>query len=236
MFFEYLNRYQRRIAASSILVLGIVQLCVDSWALVKIQEHEELVMFLFGTAMPKSMLNELTYQQAMSRFLRLKINLSKDLLEILDKLRIAVVLGIVAGILQLFSSASVIISKGTTVDIFWLVLNLIVSVLLSVAVPFIAINMVRDVPYHQILLTVTAVNLFILAHIWIINFIAVVNTMCCGGEKSQTSSAENIVQGETRRASRTIAEEETPTPTLSTSREPRPRPTRPSLPILQRST
>ncbi|ODM96169.1 hypothetical protein Ocin01_10509 [Orchesella cincta] len=234
MFFVFLNRYQRTIAASSILVLGITQICLDSWALHKIQEHEELMMFLTGTGMPKSILNDMTYEQAISYFSRLKGFMRKDLLEVLDKLRIAVVLGIVAGILQLFSSASVIISKGTTVDIFWLLLNFIVSVLLSIAVAFIAINMIRDVPYHQILLTVTAVNLFILVHIWIINSIAIVNTMCCGGDKSETSSAENIVQEDTRRPSRAGGREENATAT-SAGRDTRQRPSQPAVQV-QRST
>lgn len=82
--------------------------------------------------------------------------------------------------------------KGVTVDIFWLVMNLISSVFLSVAVSYIAIYMIRDVPYHQVLLTVTAVNLFITIHIWTVNLIALIYTKYFEEMEFDNSSVENI--------------------------------------------
>lgn len=60
-------------------------------------------MFLSGAAVPASV-NSLTYEQAISYFTKLKQFLSPDLLSTLDTLQMTAILGIVAGILQLFSS------------------------------------------------------------------------------------------------------------------------------------
>lgn len=76
-------------------------------------------------------------------------------------------------------------------DIFWLSMNFIAGIFLSVAVSYIAIYMIRDVPYHQALLTVTAVNLFISLHIWVVNLIALIRVKWF--EKgSESASTENI--------------------------------------------
>lgn len=77
---------------------------------------------------------------------------------------------------------------------------MIVSILLSIAVSYIAIHMIRDVPYHQVLLTVTSVNLFVLLHMWALNFVALLYSSCFGGDKATSGSNEDI-QDESRRPS-----------------------------------
>lgn len=198
---------------------------MDSWVLHKIQQHEELILFLSGNAIPSNAMHDMTYEQALSYFSKLKRFLRPDLLDTLDVLQMASILGIVAGIFQSFSSIGALMwvscrcgltpdrgiwvdiklsnfrvklyltfnsQKGVTVDIFWLVMNLISSVFLSVAVCYIAIYMIRDVPYHQVLLTVTAVNLFITIHIWTVNLIALIYTKYFEEMESDNSSVENI--------------------------------------------
>ncbi len=98
-------------------------------------------------------------------------------------------------------------------DIFWLVMNLIASVFLSVACSYIAIYMIRDVPYHQVLLTVTAVNLFITIHIWTVNLIALIYTKYFKKTESDNSSVENI---QTTPQSRRNSESSPQTPTSAT--------------------